>query len=129
MPSVQIRRVRDGVLKTLIVPLTVRWGEVNEQINRDTPQAKKHREELFGHDSNIKTGGLFSEIALCKRDGMPPYHEFKELSLDDRARYLAFATIDSMKELIERHESMLKKNKEAQLAKQRSANKGKRKRR
>lgn len=129
MPSVKIRRVREGQVRTLIVPLTVRWEEVDEQINEDTPQAKKHRADLFGHDSNIKTGGLFSEIALCKRDGMPPYHEFRELPLDDRARYLAFATIDSMKELIERHESMMKKNKEAQLAKQKAANKGKRRKR
>ena len=128
MPSVKIRRMRENKLETLIVPLTTRWDEVDEQINKDTPQAKKHRESLFGHDSNIKTGGLFSEIALCKRDGMPSYHEFRILSLNDRARYLAFATIDSMKELIERHESMLKKNKEAQLAKQRNANKGKKRR-
>ncbi len=129
MPSVKIKRVKDGVLKELIIPLIERWEEVNEQINKDTPQAKKHREKLFGNDSKIKTGELFGEIALCKRDGMPEYHVFKSLPIRDRARYIAFATLDSIKEIVERHEALLKENAEAQIAKQRSANKGKRKRR
>ncbi len=132
MPTIEVVKLEGNVRKEKTISLAERWNEVQKLLDSDTPQIKRHKESLFGHDSHIDTGGLFSEISLCKRDGMPPYHEFIKLPIGSRARYIAFATIDSMKELIERHESLLKKNLEKKLSssksKKRSRSRGRRRR-
>lgn len=128
MPMVIVRRKVDNEMVDALVPLTEKWEIVSKIINSDSPQAKKHREKLFGHDSKIKTGDLFGEIALGKRDGMPSYHELKELTLTERAKYIAFATLDNMKELIERHDGIMKDNKKAELERHKSKHKSKKRR-
>ena len=119
MPYVVVQRRVDRKFVTKRVPLIERWAEASKIIYADSPQSKKHREKLFGADSNIKVGDIFSEVALCKRDGIPEYHIFKKLPLQARAKYIAFSTLDTMKETIERHEKIMRENTEAQLSKHR----------
>ena len=128
MPTIQVFRLVDNVRKRKTITLMERWDEVQILLNTDTPQIKKHKEKLFGHDSNIETGGLFSEISLCKRDGMPTYHDFIKLPIGIRAKYIAFATLDSMKEIIERHDSLLKENLSKSLSKNKGKKRGRRRR-
>jgi hypothetical protein len=117
MPTLKVTKIIDRKKVEHHVPLIEKWREIQAMLEGDSPAVKEHREKLFGSPGDIDTNGIFGEISLCKRDGMPPYHEFKSLPIRERARYIAFASVDSMKEIVERHNKIMKDNMKSQLGK------------
>jgi hypothetical protein len=83
----------------------------------DTKAAKKHKDELFGSDANYSFPDLYNMVGLGK-DLLGSYPAFKEM-LDDpkqvrmAAQMIAQYKLDKILEVIQRHESIVKRNRES----------------
>jgi hypothetical protein len=123
MPSFEIEEGRGQLRRKRLIPLSEEWEHMQDMIGGDrSPQKDAHRKKLFG-STTIQNTDMFIDIQLGAVEGIPSYHDFQELDLHIRAKYLAFARLSSMSKIIDRHHDILEANYRKMLAKINSKNK------
>ena len=106
-PTTLIRETIPGTTqqREVQVPISVRYNRIMKILEGNSDAVLKYKEELLGSTTDIDSPDTYTLISLAKSLNLT-WTEFKAIPVRDRAMMIAHHYLDSMIEVIRRHDSL-----------------------
>jgi hypothetical protein len=111
-----------GAKRKFKVSILVRWEKLQKLLSGTDERVRRYKEELFGSAVVEEFPDEYNELNVIKKAGSwVDFYKFKELPIHLRAKLMAHTYLESIVEILQRHDS-LQKQKIRQMENRASSN-------